>query len=115
MAKDGPLSEAFIGLIIIPVAGNAAEHITAMAVAAKNNMDLAIGVSIGSSIQIGLYITPLIVVIGWIVGKDMSLYFNLFETVSLLAAILVVNFVVLNGRSNYLKGILLCACYIIIA
>lgn len=115
MTMDGPLGEAFIGLIIIPIAGNAAEHITAMSVAAKDNMDLAIGVSIGSSIQIGLYITPLIVVVGWILGKDMSLYFNLFETVSLLAAVLVVNFVVLNGRSHYLKGVLLCACYVIIS
>ncbi|PGH27219.1 calcium/proton exchanger [Polytolypa hystricis UAMH7299] len=114
LAKDGPISEAFIGLIIIPIAGNAAEHITAISVAAKDNMDLAIGVSIGSSIQIGLYITPLIVIIGWILGKNMGLLFNLFETISLVATVFVVNFMVLNGRTHYLKGVLLCACYIII-
>ncbi|KAK2807064.1 hypothetical protein FQN51_004678 [Onygenales sp. PD_10] len=87
MAKNGPINEAFIGLIILPVASNAAEHITAMSVAAKNNMDLAIGVSVGSSIQIGLYITPFVVIVGWILGKDMSLRFSQFETVTLLATV----------------------------
>ncbi|KAK2811508.1 hypothetical protein FQN50_002131 [Emmonsiellopsis sp. PD_5] len=115
MAKNGPINEAFIGLIILPVASNAAEHITAMSVAAKNNMDLAIGVSVGSSIQIGLYITPFVVIMGWILGKDMSLRFSQFETVTLLATVFLVNFLVLNGRSNYLKGAMLCACYFIIS
>ncbi|KAK2784754.1 hypothetical protein FQN52_008839 [Onygenales sp. PD_12] len=115
MAKNGPINEAFIGLIILPVASNAAEHITAMSVAAKNNMDLAIGVSVGSSIQIGLYITPFVVIVGWILGKDMSLRFSQFETVTLLATVFLVNFLVLNGRSNYLKGAMLCACYFIIS
>ena len=114
MVANTPLSEAFIGLIILPIAGNAAEHITAMTVAAKNKMDLAIGVSVGSSIQIALCVTPAVVLLGWGMGKDMSLYFSLFETVTLVAAAGVVVVVILNGRTNYLEGWLLCACYIIV-
>ncbi|KAK0272793.1 hypothetical protein LTS00_016056, partial [Friedmanniomyces endolithicus] len=84
LIADSPVvSEAFIGLIILPIVGNAAEHVTAVTVAAKNKMDLAIGVAVGSSIQIALFVTPIIVLLGWALGRDMSLYFNLFETVSL--------------------------------
>lgn len=78
-------------------------------------MDLALGVSLGSSIQIALFVTPFVVLLGWIMDKDMSLYFNLFETVSLFATAFVVNFLVLDGRSNYLEGSLLIAAYVIIA
>ena len=78
-------------------------------------MDLAIGVAVGSSIQIALFVTPFIVLLGWCIGKEMSLYFNLFETVSLFVTAFVVNFLVLDGRSNYLEGALLIAAYIIIA
>ena len=133
LVMNTPLSEAFIGLIIIPIVGNAAEHVTAVVVAARNKMDLAIGVAIGSSIQIAMLITPVIVIIGWIIGKDMPLYFTLFETVALFVTTFVVNFLVLgnytlhkqlylsrltevpDGRSNYLEGSLLCSSYIIIA
>ncbi|KAK0824873.1 hypothetical protein LTR91_009078 [Friedmanniomyces endolithicus] len=116
LIADSPVvSEAFIGLIILPIVGNAAEHVTAVTVAAKNKMDLAIGVAVGSSIQIALFVTPIIVLLGWGLGRDMSLYFNLFETVSLFVTAFVVNFLVLDGRSNYLEGSLLIATYIIIA
>jgi len=115
LVSTTPLSEAFIGLIILPIVGNAAEHVTAVTVAARNKMDLAIGVSVGSSIQIAIFVTPLIVIIGWIMDKDMSLYFNLFEVVTLFASTFIVNFLVLDGRSNYLEGALLCAAYIVIA
>lgn len=113
--NDSGLSEAFIGLIILPIVGNAAEHVTAVTVAAKNKMDLAIGVAIGSSIQIALFVTPLVVLLGWCIGKDLSLLFTLFETVSLFVSAFIVNFLVLDGRSNYLEGALLCAAYIMIA
>lgn len=130
------VSEAFVGLIVLPIVGNAAEHVTAVTVASKNKMDLAIGVAVGSSIQIGklprslnissiysltfsrntaLFVTPVIVLLGWILSKDMSLYFSLFETVSLFVSAFIVNFLVLDGRSNYLEGALLIAAYIIIA
>lgn len=115
MMVNSPVSEAFIGLIILPIVGNAAEHVTAVTVATKNKMDLAIGVAVGSSIQIALFVTPVIVLLGWILHTDMSLYFNLFETISLFVTAFVVNFLVLDGRSNYLEGSLLIAAYIIIA
>ena len=109
------VSQAFIGLIILPMVGNAAEHVTAVTVAAKNKMDLAIGIALGSSIQIALFVTPFMVILGWIIGRDMSLYFSLFETVSLFASALIVSFLLIDGRSNYLEGALLIAAYVIIA
>lgn len=109
------ISEAFVGLILLPIVGNAAEHVTAVTVAVKNKMDLAIGVAIGSSIQIAIFVTPLVVILGWIMGKDMSLYFTLFETISMFVSAFIVNFLVLDGRSNYLEGALLVAAYVIIA
>lgn len=116
MIESSPsISQAFIGLIILPIVGNAAEHVTAVTVAAKNKMDLAIGVAVGSSIQIALFVTPIVVLLGWILDTEMSLYFNLFETVSLFVTAFVVNFLVLDGRSNYLEGSLLIAAYVIIA
>ena len=115
LLANSTVSEAFIGLIIIPIVGNAAEHVTAVTVASKNKMDLAIGVAVGSSIQIALFVTPVIVLLGWCLSKDMSLYFTLFETISLFVGAFIVNFLVLDGRSNYLEGALLIAAYVIIA
>ncbi|KAL4863548.1 hypothetical protein BDV12DRAFT_177413 [Aspergillus spectabilis] len=115
MVESSSVSEAFIGLIILPIVGNAAEHVTAVTVATKNKMDLSIGVSVGSSIQIALFVTPLVVILGWCMDKDMTLYFTLFETISLFVTAFVVNFLVLDGRSNYLEGALLIAAYVIIA
>lgn len=115
VVENSPLKETFIGLIILPIVGNAAEHVTAVAVAMKNKMDLAIGVAVGSSIQIALFLTPLVVILGWIIDRDMTLYFTLFETVCLFVSAFIVNFLVLDGRSNYLEGALLCSTYVIIA
>ncbi|KAH8681998.1 Ca2+ transporter [Xylariales sp. PMI_506] len=108
------VGETFIGLIILPIVGNAAEHVTGVTVAMKNKMDLAIGVAVGSSIQIALFVTPLVVILGWIMDREMTLYFTLFETVCLFVSTFIVNFLVLDGRSNYLEGALLCATYVII-
>lgn len=115
MVANTSVSPTFIGLIVLPIVGNAAEHVTAVAMAMKNKMDLAIGIAVGSSIQIALFITPVVVLLGWILDKDMSLYFNLFETVSLFVTAFVINFLILDGRSNYLEGSLLIAAYVIIA
>ncbi|OAA55320.1 calcium/sodium antiporter [Niveomyces insectorum RCEF 264] len=114
LVATSSVGEVFIGLIILPIVGNAAEHVTAVMVAMKNKMDLAIGVAVGSSIQIALFMTPLVVILGWIIGRDMTLYFTLFETVCLFVSAFIVNFLVLDGRSNYLEGALLCATYVII-
>ena len=115
LVETSGVSQAFIGLIILPIVGNAAEHVTAVTVASKNKMDLAINVALGSSIQIALFVTPLIVLLGWCMDRDMSLYFSLFETVSLFASAFIVNYLMIDGRSNYLEGALLIAAYVIIA
>jgi Ca2+/H+ antiporter len=115
VVETSSIGEIFIGLIILPIVGNAAEHVTAITVAMKNKMDLAIGVAVGSSIQIAIFVTPLVVILGWIMDRDMTLYFTLFETVCLFVSAFMVNFLVLDGRSNYLEGALLCAVYLIIA
>ncbi|KAL2003395.1 hypothetical protein VTN02DRAFT_4041 [Thermoascus thermophilus] len=115
LVENTGVSEAFVGLIILPIVGNAAEHVTAVTVARKNKMDLAIGVALGSSIQIALFVTPVVVLLGWCLDTDMSLYFSLFETVSLFVSAFIVNFLMLDGRSNYLEGALLIAAYVIIA
>ena len=115
LVATSAIGEVFIGLIILPIVGNAAEHVTAITVAMKNKMDLCIGVAVGSSIQIALFVTPLIVILGWIMDREMTLYFTLFETVCLFVSTFIANFLVLDGRSNYLEGALLCATYVIIS
>jgi len=115
LVDNSSLSQAFIGLIILPIVGNAAEHVTAVTMAAKNKMDLAVNVALGSSIQIALFVTPIIVLLGWALNTDMSLYFSLFETSSLFASAFIVNYLMIDGRSNYLEGALLIAAYVIIA
>jgi calcium/proton exchanger cax len=112
--SSGPFSQTFIGLIVLPVVGNCAELITATTVAAKGKFDLAIGVSVGSSVQISLFVTPLVVTAGWVVDREMTMYFGLFQTVALVATTFLVNFLILHGRTNFLQGSLLCACYVII-
>ncbi|KAI2628770.1 Calcium/proton exchanger [Hypoxylon sp. NC1633] len=115
LVERAHLSRSFIGLILIPIVGNAAEHVTAVVVAIKNKMDLAMGVAIGSSIQIALFVTPFLVVLGWIMDREMDLHFETFETVSFALAVLVVIYTVQDGKSNYLEGAMLMALYIIIA
>lgn len=80
IVESAKISKAFIGLILIPIVGNAAEHVTAVVVAIRNKMDLAMGVAIGSSIQIALFMTPFLVIVGWIIGKDMTLHFETCKT-----------------------------------
>ncbi|EZF74904.1 calcium/proton exchanger [Trichophyton soudanense CBS 452.61] len=109
------MSRTFIGLILIPIVGNAAEHVTAVVVACKNKMDLAIGVAIGSSLQIALFVTPFLVILGWIMDKDMTLHFQTFETVAFFISGLVVTILIQDGKSNYLEGGLCLGMYVIIA
>ncbi|RKK66527.1 hypothetical protein BFJ71_g17898, partial [Fusarium oxysporum] len=106
---------SFIGLILIPIVGNAAEHATACVMAVRNKMDLATGVAIGSSIQIALLVTPLLVVLGWAINVPMGLNFNILETVIFAVSVLVVTGTVQDGKSNYLEGAMLAGLYIIIA
>lgn len=98
------MSKTFIGLVLIPIVGNAAEHATAVVVAYKDKMDLAIGVAIGSSLQIALFVTPFLVILGWIMGVEMTLHFQTFETVAFFISGLVVTLLIQDGKSNYLEG-----------
>lgn len=115
IVESAHLSKTFIGLILIPIVGNAAEHVTAVVVAWKDKMDLAIGVAIGSSLQIAIFVTPFLVVLGWIMDRPMTLHFEIFETVSFFLAALVVTLLIQDGKSNYLEGLLCLGMYIIIA
>lgn len=116
IVATGALSKNFIGLILIPIVGNAAEHVTACVVAVRDKMDLAMSVAIGSSIQIALLVTPALVILGWaVLDQPMTLRFETFETVVFGMSVLLVCFTVQDGNSNYLEGALLLGLYIIIA
>ena len=99
---SGKLSRTFVGLILLPIVGNAAEHATAVTVAIKDKMDLAIGVAIGSSMQIALLVVPFVVVLGWIIGNEsMNLAFDGFQIAILFVAVLLVNYLIQDGKSNW--------------
>lgn len=109
------LSKTFIGLIVIPIVGNAAEHVTAVLVAKKDKMDLALGVAIGSSLQIALFVTPFMVLIGWAIGVPMSLSFSPFETTTLFIAVFLSNYLLQDGESHWLEGVMSIVTYVLIA
>ncbi|KAH6843065.1 Sodium/calcium exchanger protein-domain-containing protein [Chaetomium sp. MPI-CAGE-AT-0009] len=115
LVATGNISKTFIGLILIPIVGNAAEHVTACVVAVKDKMDLAMAVAIGSSIQIALLVTPALVMLGWAIGQEMTLHFETFETIAFALSVLVVTYTVQDGKSNYLEGAMLLGLYMIIA
>lgn len=114
VTRQWGVNESFIGIILIPIVGNAAEHWTAVTVAMKNKMDLAIGVAIGSSTQIALFLIPFITLVGWLVDQPMSLNFSSFETICLVVSVLLVC-ILLRGESNWLQGVMLIAVYMAVA
>ena len=103
------VSRAFIGLIIVPIVGNAGEYAMTVKWAKNNKLDLAIGVIVGSTLQIALFVTPFMVILGWIIGQKMSLQFERFQTTTVSLSVLVVNALVRDGRTNYFEGFLLIA------
>lgn len=116
VTSTGGISKEFLGLILLPIVGNAAEHATAVTVACKDKMDLAIGVAVGSSMQVSLFLIPLLVVIGWGMGVDtMNLSFDLFQVAVLFVSVLLVNYLIGDGKSHWLEGMLLMCLYVIIA
>lgn len=115
IVESSGLSKTFVGLILLPIVGNAAEFVTAVNAAMKNKMDLAINVSAGSSMQIALFVTPFLVLLGWVTGQNLSLYFQSFETVVLFISILITNYLIQDGKSNWLEGVMLLATYVIIS
>jgi Ca2+:H+ antiporter len=115
VAEAAHLSEFFIGVILIPLIGNAAEHLTAVSVARKGKMDLALNIAVGSSTQIALFIAPLLVFISLLLGNPMLLIFNELEVVAVTVSVFILDNIVRDGESHWMEGVLLIVSYLIIA
>jgi Ca2+:H+ antiporter len=114
-SEDIGLSEFFVGVFVVAIVGNAAEHWVAVLVAAKNKMDLAVNIAIGSSAQIALFVAPVLVLASFVVGPDpMALVFNGYELGALLFAVLIANLVTQEGESNWFEGVQLLALYAVL-
>uniref|UniRef100_A0A7N0TG13 Vacuolar cation/proton exchanger n=1 Tax=Kalanchoe fedtschenkoi TaxID=63787 RepID=A0A7N0TG13_KALFE len=109
------VSMSFIGVILLPIVGNAAEHAGAIIFAFKNKLDISLGVALGSATQISMFVVPLCVLAGWIMGIPMDLDLNLLETASLAFSIIVTALTLQDGQSHYLKGLVLLICYLAIS
>jgi len=114
MTKAMGLSEFFVGIILVPIIGNAAEHSTAVMMAVKNKMNVAVEIALGSSLQIILFVTPVLIFLS-LFFTPMSIVFNAFELVALIFSVLIANRLASDGESNWLEGVQLIAVYIIIA
>ncbi len=109
------LSEFFVGVFVVAIVGNAAEHWVAVLVAAKDKMDLAVGIAIGSSAQIALFVAPVLVLLSFVVGPEpMALVFNGYELGGLVFAVLIANFLTQDGESNWFEGVQLLALYAVL-
>ena len=113
-AEGWGMSETFVGFIILPIVGNAAEHSTAVVMANKGKMDLAIGVALGSSTQIALMVIPTMVLLAAPMHQPLSLCFGVFETIVTFVSVLVVGMVIVDGETNWLEGVMLLMAYCII-
>ena len=115
LVEEFGISELFVGVILVPIVGNIAEHIVGVQIAYKNQMDFSMAISLGSSIQVALLVTPILVFLGPLLGHPLTLVFTPLELGALAAAVLVTGFVALDGKSNWLEGAMLCGLYIIAA
>jgi Ca2+:H+ antiporter len=113
MAQSAGLSTVFVGIILVPIIGNAAEHSTAIIMAYKNKMDAAVEIALGSSLQIILFVVPVLILLS-LFFTPMSIVFTPFELVAVTASVLIANRVASDGESNWLEGLQLVAAYIII-
>ena len=113
-AEEVGLPHLFIGVILLPLFGNAAEHFTAVSVAAKDKMDLSFAISMGSSTQIAVFVAPLMVLISWILEVPLTFDFGMLETVSAFLAVLIVNIIASDGKSNWLEGAMLLGAYAVL-
>lgn len=105
------LTPLFTGVILLPLVGGAAEYVTAVRMAAKNKMDLAVSVAMGSSLLVALLVAPVLVLVGLAIGQPMDLNFGLFEVVAVALAVATVNLISQDGRSNWLEGVLLLSTF----
>ncbi|GMP49127.1 hypothetical protein CsSME_00016210 [Camellia sinensis var. sinensis] len=109
------ISVGFVSVILLPIVGNATEHAGSIIFALKNKLDISLAVALGSAAQIFMFVVPLCVVVAWIMGVHMDLDFNLLETGALAFSIIVTSFALQDGNSHYMKGVVLCLCYTVIA
>ena len=109
------LSFFFVGVVIIPTIGNLAEHLVAVQLAAKDKMEFAMAVTYGSSLQVALFVAPLLVLIGVVIGQPMDLVFTPLEVAAVAAAVGISALIALDGESNWLEGALLILVYVILA
>jgi Ca2+:H+ antiporter len=114
LTEEFDLSELFVGVIIVALIGNAAEHLTAVLVAMKNKMDLAVNIAVGSSLQVALFVAPVLVLVGFFIGRPLDLVFNLFEVAAVVVTMFVVNSITQDGESNWVEGFQLLAAYAIL-
>jgi Ca2+:H+ antiporter len=113
-AKDWGLTELFIGVMLIPLIGNVAEHLVAVQVALANKMDLSLGIAVGSGLQVALFVTPVLVFAGILLDQPMTLVFNSYELGALVAATFIAVLISLDGESHWLEGAELIALYAIL-
>ena len=114
-SEDIGLSEFFVGVFVVAIVGNAAEHWVAVLVAKKDKMDLAVSIAVGSSAQIALFVAPVLVLLSFVIGPDpMALVFNGYELGGLLFAVLIANHITQDGESNWFEGVQLLALYAVL-
>eukprot|EP00180_Rhodochaete_pulchella_P001478 Plantae.Rhodophyta-Rhodochaete_pulchella.ctg22927.p1 GENE.Plantae.Rhodophyta-Rhodochaete_pulchella.ctg22927~~Plantae.Rhodophyta-Rhodochaete_pulchella.ctg22927.p1 ORF type:complete len:419 (-),score=79.09 Plantae.Rhodophyta-Rhodochaete_pulchella.ctg22927:68-1324(-) len=110
------MNPSFIALILLPIVGNAAEHMSAVSVAMKDKMDLSIGIAVGSSVQIAIFVAPFLVLISWIGGfQHLTLDFEVFSTTCVVLSVLLVNTILRDLSTNWLEGAVLLAAYVMVA
>ena len=115
LVEEIGISELFIGVILVPIIGNVAEHVVGVQIAYKDKMDFSMAISLGSSLQVALLVTPILVFLGPLLGHPLDLVFTPLELASLGAAVIVTAFIALDGESNWLEGAMLCGVYTIAA
>ncbi|MDB5189094.1 MAG: putative H+/Ca2+ exchanging protein [Parcubacteria group bacterium] len=108
-------TELFIGVVVVAIVGNVAEHLSAVTAAMKNKMDLSLQIAIGSATQIVMFVAPVLVLVSFFIGTPMNLVFNTFELVAIIFAIFVTNAVVEDGESTWFEGFQLLVAYVIMA
>ena len=113
-AEQYHLPYIFIGVILLPLFGNAAEHFTAVSVAAKNKMDLSFAISIGSSTQIAVFVAPLMIMVAWMWGVPLTFEFGILETIAVFLAVSIANLIAADGKSNWLEGLMLLSTYAVL-
>ncbi len=109
------LTEVFVGVIVVAIIGNAAEHSSAILMALRNKMDISIGIAVGSSLQIALFVAPLLVFASYLFGAPMNLEFTVPEVVAVIASIIIVEQISSDGESNWLEGVQLLSVYAVLA